>query len=86
MADLKHPTREAAEAAYDETVREDIERFRSVAADFTAGSLTADQFRAERLRRGVYSQRQEGVHMIRTKVPGGIMTAEQMDCMAEDAL
>lgn len=85
MVELNTPTREAVEAAYDRTVREDIERFRAVAADYLAGSLTADQFRAERLRRGVYSQRQEGVHMIRTKVPGGIMTAEQMDCLADVA-
>lgn len=85
MVELNTPTQEAVEAAYDRTVREDIERFRAVAADFMAGNLTADQFRAERLRRGVYSQRQEGVHMIRTKVPGGIMTAEQMDCLADVA-
>ncbi len=85
MVELNTPTREAVEAAYDRTVREDIERFRAVAADYLDGKLTADQFRAERLRRGVYSQRQEGVHMIRTKVPGGIMTAEQMDCLADVA-
>jgi membrane-associated protease RseP (regulator of RpoE activity) len=30
----------------------------------------------------VYSQRQPGVHMIRTKIPGGIMTADQMDVLA----
>jgi sulfite reductase beta subunit-like hemoprotein len=70
------------EADYDATVRADIELFRSYADKYTAGKLTDDEFRAQRLRRGVYSQRQSGVHMIRTKIPGGSMTAAQMDQLA----
>lgn len=63
------------EAEYDKTVRsasrcsgQHIERSR-------AGEINDDQFRAQRLRRGIYSQRQSGVQMIRTKVPGGTLTA-----------
>src|SRR5580692_5543821 len=70
------------EAQYDATVRADIELFRSYAEKYMAGGLTDDEFRAQRLRRGVYSQRQSGVHMIRTKIPGGSMTAAQMDQLA----
>lgn len=70
------------EAEYDSTVRDDIELFRSYAEKFVAGEITDDQFRAQRLRRGVYSQRQAGVQMIRTKVPGGNLTAAQMDQLA----
>jgi sulfite reductase beta subunit-like hemoprotein len=70
------------EAQYDATVRADIELFRSYAEKYMAGNLTDDDFRAQRLRRGVYSQRQSGVHMIRTKIPGGSMTAAQMDALA----
>jgi sulfite reductase beta subunit-like hemoprotein len=73
------------EAQYDATVRADIELFRSYAEKYMAGGLTDDEFRAQRLRRGVYSQRQAGVHMIRTKIPGGSMTAEQMDRLADIA-
>jgi len=73
------------EVAYDATVRADIELFRSHAEKWVAGEITDDQFRAQRLRRGIYTQRQAGVHMIRTKVPGGIMTARQMDQLAEIA-
>ena len=62
------------EVAYDATVRADIELFRSYAEKYMAGQLTDDAFRAQRLRRGIYTQRQAGVHMIRTKVPGGILT------------
>jgi len=70
------------EAQYDATVRADIDLFRSYAEKYIAGGLTDDEFRAQRLRRGVYSQRQAGVHMIRTKIPGGSMTAAQMDQLA----
>ncbi len=63
------------EAEYDATVRADIELFRAHAEKFVAGEITDDQFRAQRLRRGIYGQRQPGVQMIRTKVPGGILTA-----------
>lgn len=68
---------------YDKTVREDIELFRHQAKEHLAGRLTADEFRPYRLRRGIYSQRQEGVQMIRTKVPGGLLTAEQLRAMAK---
>jgi sulfite reductase beta subunit-like hemoprotein len=70
------------EAEYDRIVRDDIELFRSQANKFLAGELTADEFRPFRLRRGVYGQRQADVHMIRTKIPGGMLTAEQMTQLA----
>src|SRR5712671_2254348 len=66
------------EHEYDSTVREDIELFRSQAQAFLSGQLTADEFRPYRLRRGIYGQRQDGVQMIRTKIPGGLLTSGQM--------
>lgn len=73
-----YPAVTPQEVEYDKTVREDIEQFRAHAQKYMAGEMTDDDFRAQRLRRGVYSQRQPGVHMIRTKVPGGTLTAAQM--------
>jgi sulfite reductase beta subunit-like hemoprotein len=70
------------EQEYDATVRQDIELFRSQAESYSAGVINDDQFRPHRLRRGIYSQRQVGVHMIRTKVPGGLLTADQMRQLA----
>jgi sulfite reductase beta subunit-like hemoprotein len=70
------------EAEYDAQVRADIELFRGYAEQFVAGEINDDQFRAQRLRRGIYGQRQAGVQMIRTKIPGGMLTAAQMDQMA----
>lgn len=72
----------AQELSYDQTVREDIEKFREQAELFISGQLTDDQFRAVRLRRGIYGQRQPNVHMVRTKIPGGSMTADQMRRLA----
>src|SRR5271170_1336425 len=76
---------QVTEQQYDNTVREDIELFRNQANQFLAGQITDDQFRAFRLRRGVYGQRQQGVQMIRTKIPGGLLTADQMRTMARVA-
>ena len=70
------------ESEYDAIVRADIELFREQANRFVAGELTDDQFRPFRLRRGIYGQRQAGVQMVRTKIPGGTMTADQMDQLA----
>ena len=77
--------RQLVEEQYDRTVREDIELFRSQANAFLSGQITADQFRAFRLRRGIYGQRQEGVQMVRTKIPGGLLTADQMRQLARVA-
>lgn len=72
-------------AEYDRTARRDIELFREAAERYTRGELNDDQFRPYRLRRGVYGQRQAGVHMIRTKVPGGLLTVQQMRQLADIA-
>ena len=77
--------KQLTENQYDRTVREDIELFRSQANAFLAGQLTDDQFRAYRLRRGIYGQRQQGVQMVRTKVPGGRLTADQTRQLARVA-
>ena len=73
------------EQQYDQTVRADIEEFRAKAQAWVNKEITDDQFRAQRLRRGVYGQRQEVVHMIRTKIPGGLLTADQMRKLGEVA-
>jgi sulfite reductase beta subunit-like hemoprotein len=70
------------EAEYDAIVRQDIELFRDHANRLLAGEITDEDFRPFRLRRGIYSQRQPGVQMIRTKIPGGTLTADQLDQLA----
>jgi sulfite reductase beta subunit-like hemoprotein len=75
----------SVEAQFDQTVHADIELFRSQVNDFIAGRYTDDEFRAFRLRRGVYGQRQPNVQMIRTKIPGGLATSDQFDKLADVA-
>ncbi len=70
---------------YERTVRDDIALFGRQVEAHLAGEITADQFRAIRLRRGIYGQRQAGVQMIRTKIPGGMVDAAQMEQMARVA-
>ena len=65
----------AFQQQHDNTVRTEIEEFRSKAEDFLAGRITDDDFRPYRLRFGCYGQRQAGVQMMRTKVPGGTLTS-----------
>ncbi|WP_291869244.1 nitrite reductase [Maribacter sp.] len=45
---------------------------------FHNGKLDEEKFRSLRLARGVYGQRQEGVQMIRIKLPYGKVTSEQL--------
>jgi sulfite reductase beta subunit-like hemoprotein len=79
------PATSPLEVSYDQTVRDDIELFRRYALKFLAGEITDDQFRAQRLRRGIYGQRQPGVHMVRTKIPGGTLLASQLRQLARVA-
>ncbi|MFQ5469676.1 MAG: nitrite/sulfite reductase [Gammaproteobacteria bacterium] len=57
---------------------EEITRFEEAVQAFLNNELDADRFQSMRLQQGVYGQRQEGVNMVRVKVPGGVMNAEQL--------
>lgn len=47
------------------------------------GKIDEDGFRSLRLARGIYGQRQEGVQMIRIKLPFGRLTSEQLHKIAD---
>ena len=62
----------------------DIDEFVDVLDKFERGELTPDQWRVFRLVRGTYGQRQPGdVQMLRVKIPQGILTAPQLDTLAD---
>ncbi len=63
----------------------EIDRFEQAIQAFNAGTLDLDRMTAVRLQHGIYGQRQHGVHMFRIKVPGGRMTPDQMDAVADVA-
>lgn len=63
----------------------DVDQFVERLAAFEAGALSADDWRAFRVLNGVYGQRQDGLNMIRAKLPGGIVTPAQLTALADVA-
>jgi len=62
---------------------EELDRFEEGVRAFLNNELDAERFQSMRLQQGVYGQRQEGVNMIRVKVPGGALSPDQMVACAE---
>jgi sulfite reductase beta subunit-like hemoprotein len=62
---------------------QEIDTFDLFVRRFWKGELTPDEFKRFRLQHGVYGQRQEGVHMVRVKIPWGGLTARQLERLAE---
>src|SRR5436305_13388944 len=61
----------------------DIDEFVSTLEKYERGEITPDQWRAFRLVRGTYGQRQaEDAQMLRVKVPQGLLTGPQLSAMA----
>ena len=62
--------------------QEELGRYEESIQAFLSGKLDAERFQSMRLQQGVYGQRQEGVNMIRIKIPGGKFNPDQMDVIA----
>ena len=61
----------------------DIDEFVATLEKYEQGELTPDQWRAFRLVRGTYGQRQAAdAQMLRVKIPQGILTKEQLEALA----
>ncbi len=67
----------------DPLARQDIEGLKSKINEFKDGKIPEERFKAFRLTRGVYGQRQPGVQMFRIKVPGGILNTQQLRRIAD---
>ncbi len=63
----------------------DVDEFIRTLDQFERGDLAPDQWRSFRLLRGTYGQRQDGVQMIRVKIPQGLMDANQARVFADVA-
>ncbi|MGB3152827.1 MAG: nitrite/sulfite reductase [Maribacter sp.] len=59
-------------------VEKDILELERKIHEFHEGKLDEEKFRSLRLARGVYGQRQQGVQMIRIKLPYGKVTSKQL--------
>ena len=62
----------------------EIDEFVTTLEKYERSEITPDQWRAYRLVRGTYGQRQaEDAQMLRVKIPQGLLTATQLDALAE---
>ncbi|MCF6338140.1 MAG: nitrite/sulfite reductase [Gammaproteobacteria bacterium] len=61
----------------------ELTQYRQAVQDVLAGELDEARFQALRLQQGVYGQRQEGVNMIRVKLPGGVVSPSQLGAVAD---
>ncbi|GAL61416.1 ferredoxin-sulfite reductase [Algibacter lectus] len=64
-------------------VQKDIIELANKIELFNNGKIDEEKFRSLRLARGVYGQRQEGVQMIRIKIPYGKMKSNQLRRIAD---
>ena len=64
----------------------EVDEFAAVLAQFEAGEIGPDKWRAFRLVRGTYGQRQDGDwSMLRVKIPQGVLTGPQLRALADVA-
>ncbi len=69
----------------DPIVEQDIIDLERKIREFREGKIHEEKFRSLRLARGVYGQRQQGVQMVRIKLPFGKVTFKQLLRMADIA-
>lgn len=64
----------------------ELDRFEARVQEYLAGDLDAEEFRRHRLWHGVYGQREiVDVHMVRTKIVGGALSADALEACADVA-
>src|SRR3989304_5255669 len=61
----------------------EIDTFDRFVRRFWRGDISSEEFKRFRLQHGVYGQRQDGVQMVRVKIPWGGLTAQQLERLAE---
>jgi len=66
-------------------ILEEISHFEAEAQRFLRQEIHPEVFRRFRLQHGIYGQRQEGVQMVRLKIPFGGLNPQQLRCLADIA-
>ncbi|ACO04466.1 MAG TPA: hypothetical protein DEP48_06910 [Persephonella sp.] len=61
----------------------DIERFNQLYDQYKKGEAFESDFKAFRLNNGIYGQRQQEFHMVRIKIPAGVLTPDQIREIAD---
>jgi sulfite reductase (NADPH) hemoprotein beta-component len=63
----------------------EIDEFIRILGEYERGEISPDQWRTFRLLRGTYGQRQDGVQMLRVKIPQGLVDSRQLRAFADVA-
>jgi sulfite reductase (ferredoxin) len=66
-----------------DVVKEELAQYEEQIKKYRAGALDETKMQKLRLHFGTYAQRQEGVQMQRIKIPGGVLTADQLVALAD---
>ena len=66
-------------------VKREIEEFAAEVERRNRGEVPEEEFKRYRLQQGIYGQRQDEEQMVRTKLPLGKITADQLYCLADFA-
>ena len=66
-------------------VRQEIDAFAAEVERLNRGEVSDDDFKRFRLQQGIYGQRQDGEQMVRTKLPAGKISSDQMSALADFA-
>jgi len=61
---------------------EEIDRYEEGVRAFLSGEMDGERFMSFRLQHGIYGQRQDGVHMVRIKAPGGRLNPDHLEVIA----
>jgi len=64
-------------------VQDELTWYEEQIAKYRSGALDETKMQKVRLHFGTYAQRQEGVQMQRIKIPGGYLTADQLEALAD---
>ncbi|MBN1586698.1 MAG: nitrite/sulfite reductase [Candidatus Omnitrophica bacterium] len=69
-----------------ELEKSEIEELRKMIEQYFLGEITPDEFKARRLMQGTYGIRGlSDIQMLRVKVPGGLLNADQLEVLADVA-
>jgi sulfite reductase (NADPH) hemoprotein beta-component len=60
-----------------------LDKFETDVAAFRSGAIDTERFASLRLLQGIFTQRQEGYYVLRTKLPGGRLRPNQLTALAE---
>lgn len=63
-------------------LEEDLLKFKEETERFKAGDLPEEAYRALRVPRGIYEQREDGTYMVRVRLPAGLLLPHQMLALA----